>query len=96
MNGFGIIHAFVHWCRRAEIRKKQWELNDFILAENFSGRHFLASCLRALVEDMRFSIANIDVWARDLLFRLGETRASVTKYRFFLITKKLYSGLTPG
>ena len=41
--------------------KKQWELNDFILAENSSGRHFLASCLRALVEDMRFSIANIDV-----------------------------------
>ena len=27
-----------------------------------------------------FSTINIDVWARDLVFRLDETRASVTKY----------------
>ena len=32
-----------------------------------------------------FSIVNIDVWARNLVFRLDETRASVTKYWFFLI-----------
>ena len=32
-----------------------------------------------------FSIVDIDVWARDRLFRLDETRASVTKYCFFLI-----------
>ena len=32
-----------------------------------------------------FSIVNIDVWARNLAFRLDETRASVTKYWFFLI-----------
>ena len=30
-----------------------------------------------------FSIVNIDVWARNLVFRLDETRASVTKYCFF-------------
>ena len=32
-----------------------------------------------------FFSVNRDVWARDPLFRLGETRASVTKYWFFLI-----------
>ena len=29
-----------------------------------------------------FFIVNIGVWARDLLFRVGKTRASVTKYAF--------------
>ena len=32
-----------------------------------------------------YYIIHIDVWARDRLFRLDETRASVTKYRLFLI-----------
>ena len=30
-------------------------------------------------------MVNIDVLARDQVFRVGETRASVTKYAFFLI-----------
>ena len=34
------------------------------------------------------SSVNIGVWARNALFRVGETRASVTKYCFFLIKMK--------
>ena len=32
-----------------------------------------------------FSILNVDVWARNLVFCVDETRASVTKYWFLLI-----------
>ena len=28
MNGFGIIHAFVHWCRRAETLDQKKTSND--------------------------------------------------------------------
>ena len=47
MNGFGIIHAFVHWCRRAEILKKTMGIEWFhpgweLLRTTFPG--FLPSC----------------------------------------------------
>ena len=87
MNGFRILHAFVHWSRRAEILKKTIGIAWF---HTFAA--FLPWCRRS--ESAQFSIANIDVRARDLLFRLGETRASVTKYRFFLIKNMLYFPLT--
>ena len=43
-----------------------------------------------------FPTANIDVWAHDRLFRVGEMRASVTKYVFFLFWSKWTTTAPPS